>query len=95
MQHAYYMLWYYVHTAPTDYEAINTSVTLSPSNKVEAVLVTIVDDEAVELNERFFVRIEGSEVLVQSETQVTINNNDGNQCYLCTNTSYTYNYSHS
>lgn len=50
---------------------------------METVSVTIVDGKAVELNERFFVRIEviGEQTdvveLVQRETQVFIMNNDG------------------
>ena len=73
-----------ISTAPTDYGAINTTVTLSTSNRTAAVPVTIMDDEAVELNELFFMRVEVSGASsdtveqAQRETQVTIVNNDGN-----------------
>lgn len=78
------MPWCYIHTAPTDYGAINTSVTLSATQRTATVFVTIIDDEAVELNERFFMKIEVSGEmsdaveLEQGETQVIITNNDGN-----------------
>ena len=68
----------------TIYGAFNTSVILSASNKMEAVFVTIIEDEAVELNEGFFVRFKVSGELAdaveleQRETQVIITNNDGN-----------------
>lgn len=42
------------------------------------MVVTIIDNESIELNERFFVRIEGSGELVLSEAEVIINNIDGN-----------------
>ena len=81
-----YMLSLY--TAPADYIAVTSNVTLSASERIVKVSVDIVDDEAVELKENFFLRIAvigglaDAVELVQDETQVIIMNDDGNKLIL-------------
>ena len=72
-----------IYTAPSDYDANSTSIVLSASKKTESVFVNIIDDDVVELDEHFFVRIEvigdlaNRVQLVQKETEIIILNDDG------------------
>ena len=60
-----------------------TGIVLSTSKKTESVFISIIDDDVVELDERFFVRIEvigelaNCVQLVQKEAEIIILNDDG------------------
>ena len=62
---------------------MTTNVTLSASNRMESISLSINDDEAVELNEHFLVRMEvisetDSPVeLSPGQTEIVILNDDG------------------
>ena len=78
-------IYIYIHvlpTAPADFITVTSNITLSASERIVNVSVDIVDDEAVELEENFFLRIAVigglADAVVQDETQVIILNNDGN-----------------
>ena len=69
-----------IYTAPEDYNAVRSIVSLSINNRVEAISISISDDEEVELNERFVVMIEvisGSVELALRMVQIIIMNDDG------------------
>ena len=71
------------YTAPSDYDVNSTNIVLSASKKTESVFVSIINDEVIELDERFYVRIEvigelaNHVQLVQKEAEIIILNDDG------------------
>ena len=74
-----------LYSVSDDYDAVTMNVTLSTSNKIVSTFISIVNDETVELNEYFFVRIEafiGPVEFVRRETEIVILNDDGNQCLM-------------
>lgn len=76
-------MYYFIFTAPLDYKAITIVIPpASNTNSIVSVFITINDDEVVEHNEYFFVRIEVIDKLancvqlVQSEAEIIILNED-------------------
>ena len=73
----------FFYIASSDYDANSTNLTLSACKKRESVFVNIIDDEIIELDEHFFVRIEvvgelaNHVQLVQEEAEIIILNDDG------------------
>ena len=71
------------NTASVDYDAVTTTITLSDNNRLASISILIIDDETVELNEHFFIRIKvnnGSTCPVElalRETEIIILNDDG------------------